>query len=91
MTTACGFPTLTGVTEMPAIVSGCRDDHFAEVLLEDAIVENPRADRAVADDDLDLPGARASCEPGGGDPCPVARELRTRPVRIPDRNLDPIG
>ena len=90
MTTACGFPTSTGVTEMPVDRLRPRDDHLAEVLFENAAFEDARADRPIADDDLDPLGTRTSCEPGRGDPCPVARELRTRPVGIPDRDLDPV-
>ena len=48
-TTACGFPTSTATKRTPATSSGRRDDHVAQILLDEAVGEQPRDDLARAD------------------------------------------
>ena len=67
-----------------------RDDGLAQLLPDNPVRSGRRrADDAASRVDLDVGRAGFPQEPGGGDPRSVARQLRRRPVRIPDPNGRP--
>ena len=59
----------------------------SDVEPDEVIVAHERRDLPLADAEHDAGCLRPAREPGGDDAGPVARQLRARPVRIPDPHL----
>ena len=78
MTTACGFPTETGVNAMPSIAIGSPTTTSPRSCSTSRRRASARR-RSIADDDRRSAGTRSRSEPRRGDARPVARELRREP------------
>ena len=64
------------------------DGDLAQLLLDLAVVVDTGAHGERADGHVDLARARLGGKPCGGDAGAVSRELRARPVDVPDRDVD---
>ena len=89
-TTACGFPTSTGVNDTPATCSRARTTTGPRSCSTKPPPRRCAVTSRAPDLHCDPSRACPLRQPARSDPGAVARHLRARPVRVPDRDLDPV-